>query len=100
MTEATVATRIGTYDIVRRIAEEPRVLVLEAHCTRTARRVWLRFLKAQHTTDAKARALFHREARALLGLVHPNVISVVDYSEKDAPEPYLATEHLQGKDLA
>lgn len=100
MTEATVATRIGTYDIVRRLTEEPRVLVLEAYCTRTARRVWLRVLKGEHVKDARARTLFHREARALLQLVHPNIVSVVDYSGKDTDTPFLATEHLEGKDLA
>ncbi|MCC6811061.1 MAG: serine/threonine protein kinase [Deltaproteobacteria bacterium] len=95
----TVATRVGPYEMTRRVAEEARVIVFEARCTRTGREVWLRLLKPDLAGDPRARAQFHREARALLRLVHPNVVAVIDYAGKDAEVPFIATERLDGKTL-
>ncbi len=92
--------RVGSYELLRQVSEEARVLVFEAICDRTARRVWLRVLKAELRSDAKARMQFHREARALMQIVHRNVIAVSDYSGKDAGEPFIATEIVDGETLA
>ncbi len=89
--------RVGSYELLRQVSEEARVLVFEALCGRTARRVWLRVLKGEWLSDERARAQFHREARALMLIVHRNVIAVSDYSGKEAKEPFIATEIIDGE---
>lgn len=48
----------------------------------------------------KALARFERESRAASRLSGPNVVRVVDVAELDDGTPFIAMEHLVGKDLA
>src|SRR4029077_651843 len=43
---------------------------------------------------------FVREAKVVASLNVPNVVKVLEVSSPDAPVPYLAMEHLVGRDLA
>ncbi len=53
-------------------------------------------IKILHDSSPEQRLRFHREARALGRLRHPNIVSLIDYSGRDAPLPYLVLEHIDG----
>lgn len=60
--------------------------------------VALKMLHDEYGTDAESRERFQREARALNGLQHPNIVGVVDFGM--TPEgPYLVMELLDGMPL-
>jgi serine/threonine protein kinase len=60
--------------------------------------VALKRLHLHRRADAEARTRFEREARALNGLEHPNIIRMLDFGF-DEQGPYLVTELLAGRTL-
>ena len=58
----------------------------------------LKRLHLHRRADAEARTRFEREARALNGLEHPNIIRMLDFGFDDQG-PYLVTELLSGRTL-
>jgi serine/threonine-protein kinase len=65
--------------------------------------VALKLLHEEYGADADPRERFQREARALSGLVHPNIVGVVGYGMTTLAEggavPYLVMELLDGMPL-
>ena len=60
--------------------------------------VALKMLHDEYGTDPESRERFQREARALNGLQHPNIVGVVDFGLTDTG-PYLVMELLEGMPL-
>lgn len=56
-------------------------------------------VKALHAPDATHQARFLKEARAIAGLEHPNVVRYVTHGISADGEPYLAMEWLEGESL-
>lgn len=65
----------------------------------TERAVALKFLK-QSGESGESRLRFLREARAACGVVHPNVVTVLDFLEPDDGAPVMVLELLEGESLA
>ncbi|MEL6760095.1 MAG: serine/threonine-protein kinase [Myxococcota bacterium] len=63
------------------------------------REVALKVVAKNLTRDAKGRQRFHREARAIAALKHPNIVEIYDYSGEDSSDLYLVMEKLDGDDL-
>ena len=59
--------------------------------------VAVKVLRSTHGTEARRR--FHEEARLCAKLRHPHIVSVFDFGETDAGEPYLAMELMDGATL-
>jgi hypothetical protein len=70
---------------------------LAAH-ERTGRRVALKLLHARHTGDARRVRRFQQEARAVLALNHPNIVTVYDIEESGG-EFVIASELIEGETL-
>jgi eukaryotic-like serine/threonine-protein kinase len=70
---------------------------LAAH-ERTGRRVALKLLHARHTNDARRVRRFQQEARAVLALNHPNIVTVYDIEESGG-EFVIASELIEGETL-
>lgn len=71
--------------------------VYKARDTRLTRRVAIKVLPADATSDASARARFEREARATLS--HPHICVVYDVGHQDGID-CLVMERLEGETLA
>jgi serine/threonine protein kinase len=63
------------------------------------REVAIKMIATQGQDDALLRQRFHREARAVAMLHHPNIVEVLDYSGAEATDVFLVMERLQGKPL-
>jgi Protein kinase domain len=79
--------------------------VYHAHDTMLRRAVALKIVRTEPgqggtagVPDPGQRARFLREARAVAGLRHPNVVTIFDVGEVDGA-PYLAMELLEGRTL-
>jgi serine/threonine-protein kinase len=66
--------------------------------TRLGRRVALKLLPAQFTTEPDRLHRFEREARAASSLNHPNIITIHEVGQVEG-EPFIITEFIEGKTL-
>lgn len=60
----------------------------------------VKVLLSRHAEDPSLVKRFHREARGLSRLDHPNVVKVVDTGETEAGLPFIAMEFLAGEPLS
>jgi eukaryotic-like serine/threonine-protein kinase len=86
------------YQPVRRIDAGGMGEVWEADDTLLGRRVAVKVLAAELAGDRVAMRRFRREARATAKLTHPNVTTVFDLVDGEAP--FLVLELLEGQTLA
>src|SRR5262245_29031873 len=92
-----VATRIGTYMIEVPLGAGGMGEVYRA-VDRMGRRVALKSLAPRYVRDPKHVSRFLQEARAVLALNHPNVVTVYDIGEADDVY-YIASELIEGETL-
>ncbi len=88
------------YEIGRKLGEGGLGLVYAAFDRHMRREVAIKFMNVESADLDRSRAKFHREARALSMLRHPNVVAVYDYSGVEAARPFLVCERVEGEDLA
>jgi serine/threonine protein kinase/Flp pilus assembly protein TadD len=91
-------TRLGHYEIISLLGAGGMGEVWLAEDTRLRRRVALKILPAEFTTDADRVRRFEQEARAASALNHPNILTIYDIGEQDGLR-YIATEFIEGRTL-
>jgi Tol biopolymer transport system component len=91
-------TRLGPYDIVAPIGAGGMGEVYRANDPRLGREVAIKVLPPGFAQDAERLARFEREARAVAGLSHPNILSIFDFGTADGIT-YAVTELLEGETL-
>jgi serine/threonine-protein kinase len=74
-------------------------IVFRARHVRLKRRVALKMLLAGAYAAPHERARFQREAEAVAGLRHPNIVQVYDVGDSDG-RPYFTMEYVEGGSLA
>src|SRR5687768_18587394 len=67
---------------------------LGSHLT-LERPVAIKFLHSYIEQDADLLSRFHREARVVAGLRHPNIVQIFDFDSTDG-HPYIVMEYLKG----
>src|SRR5262249_23499694 len=92
-----IATRVGTYTIETPLGAGGMGEVYRA-IDRMGRRVALKTLAPRHVHDPKHVSRFLQEARAVLALNHPNIVTVYDIGEADGVY-YIASELIEGQTL-
>ena len=96
-------TLSGRYRLQRLIATGGMGQVWEAVDSRLGRRVAVKVLKAEFSTDAEFVERFRAEARTVAMLNHPGIASVYDYGETDMDgegrTAYLVMELVNGEPL-
>ena len=90
-------TRLGRYEIVKRVGRGGMGTVYLAHDPRLNRTVALKALA--EFSDAEVHERFLREARAVAALRHHNIVTVYDIGE-DEGQPFIAMEYVDGETLA
>jgi serine/threonine-protein kinase len=91
-------TLVGRYKITARIGTGGMGTVYRAEQSGLGRPVALKVLKRELISDRETVARFHREAKAMSLLQHPNTVQVFDFGEDpSAGYLYLAMELLEGQ---
>jgi len=90
---------LGGYSLVEELGRGGMATVYKAYQPRLERWVAVKVLDPAYTADdSDALDRFRREARAIAGLRHPNVLTVYDYGEEDSMA-YIVMEYVEGGTL-
>jgi serine/threonine protein kinase/tetratricopeptide (TPR) repeat protein len=94
----TSGTKIAHYRIEKKLGAGGMGDVYLAEDTKLNRKVALKFLPHQLTSDGELKERFKREAQAAAALNHPNIITVYEVSEHEN-RPFIAMEYVEGESL-
>ena len=93
--DRTLADR---YELVSHIARGGMADVYEARDTLLGRRVAVKVLHSQFSSDEAFVKRFRREAQAAANLSHPNIVSIYDWGE-DGSTYFIVMELIEGRTL-
>ncbi|MDH4035003.1 MAG: serine/threonine protein kinase, partial [candidate division Zixibacteria bacterium] len=94
----TAGTMVAHYRIVEKIGAGGMGEVYLAQDSKLSRKVALKFLPTQHSSDDDFKARFIREAEATAKLNHPNIVTIYEVSEFRG-RPFFAMELVEGQSL-
>lgn len=83
------------YEIKRKVGGGGMAVVYLAEDTYLGREVALKVLRDQYTEDPEFVRHFHKEARAVATLDHPNIVRIYDF-DADSQPAYIVMEFVQG----
>ena len=92
-------SEFGDYHIIRRIGSGAMADVYLAEQRSLGRRVAVKVLKSELTSDETYIKRFLREAKAAARLVHPNIVHIYEVGEHDHLR-YIVQEYVQGNNLS
>lgn len=100
-TEAVLSrgSTVAHYTIIEKIGAGGMGEVYLAEDTRLNRRVALKFLPLQLSSDEELKARFKREAQAAAALTHPNIVTIHEVNEFQG-RAFFAMEYVKGESLA
>jgi eukaryotic-like serine/threonine-protein kinase len=90
---------ISHYRILEKIGQGGMGEVFLAEDTKLERKVALKFLTAQYSSDKEERKRFIHEAKAASALDHPNICSVYEIGETPEGQLFIAMGFYEGKTL-
>ena len=93
-----IGKKLGRYEIREKIGSGGMGEVYLAHDTQLDRKVALKVLLPEFSTDDERVQRFKLEARAASALNHPNIITIHEVGEAD-DRLYIATEYVNGQTL-
>src|SRR5436190_2841904 len=96
--DLVVGRTIGHYKISKRIGTGGMGEVYLATDMTAGRKAALKLLPERFTGDAERLRRFEQEARALVGLNHPNILTIYEIGE-DHSTHYIASELIEGETL-
>ena len=95
------APTVPDLDVVRLLGRGQMADVHLAREPELGRLVALKVLRADASNaDPAARERFEREARAVAGLSHPNIVQVHRYGHTGDGRPYLVMQYVKGRSVA
>jgi serine/threonine protein kinase/Tfp pilus assembly protein PilF len=95
---AMIGDRISHYRILSKLGKGGMGEVFLAEDTKLCRKVALKFLPSQYTSEPELKARFMREAQAAAALNHPNITTVHEVAEQK-DRLYIAMEYVDGESL-
>lgn len=90
----------GRYRITEVIGEGGMGVVYEAWDAQVERKVAIKLVRSDSTSDRKFLSRFRRELEITSQLRHPSTIRVFEHGETDDGRPYMVMELLTGESLA
>jgi tRNA A-37 threonylcarbamoyl transferase component Bud32 len=90
---------LGVYEVLEPLGRGGMADVYKGYHPRLDRHVAIKVLPAEIAVDVDFRQRFEREARAVAGLKHSNIVQVFDFGDMDGLY-YMVMEYIAGKDLA
>ena len=94
----SAGTQLGRYEIRSKIGEGGMGKVYLAEDTRLKRKVALKLLPVELTTNQNRLRRFEQEARAVSALNHPNIITIHEIGEMDGLR-FIVSEFIEGRTL-
>jgi len=94
-----VLRKLGRYELLEQVGSGGMAIVYRGRDTALDREVAVKLLHPHLATSSESRARFSREARAVARLAHPCIVEIFDYAGDGAPEAYLVTEFVRGRNL-
>jgi serine/threonine-protein kinase len=98
MSQSSQQVFSGRYEILRHLARGGMAEVYLAHDLMLDRRVALKVLFPELSTDRNFVERFRREAQAAANLSHPNIVSIYDWGEEDGTY-FIVMEYIEGRTL-
>jgi eukaryotic-like serine/threonine-protein kinase len=98
LTSAMAGASIGHYQIIEPLGSGGMGEVYLALDTRMDRKVALKLLPQYFTEDQERVRRFQQEARAVLALNHPNIVTIYEVGQAD-DKHFIATEFIEGETL-
>ncbi len=97
-TNAMIGRTIGHYKVIEHLATGGMGEVYLAVDTKAERKAALKLLPARFTADAGRIRRFEQEARAVVALNHPNIVTIYEIGEEDSTH-YIVSELVEGETL-
>ncbi|HEV8323125.1 MAG TPA: serine/threonine-protein kinase [Myxococcota bacterium] len=94
-----MAETLERYRIIEEVGQGGMSVVYRAQDTALDREVAVKILHQHLAGQPEARARFHREARAVAKLRHPNILEIYDYSGEHSEKSFIVTEFIRGRTL-
>ena len=90
---------LGAYKIKELIGDGSSGLLYRAVDPRIDREVAIKVLRSELASQDESRQRLNREARAVAGLKHPNVVQLYEFGNAPGFPPYLVMEMIHGRSL-
>jgi len=97
-TNSMIGRMIGHYKIIEHLASGGMGEVYLAVDTKAERKAALKLLPARFTADAGRIRRFEQEARTVVALNHPNIVTIYEIGEEDSTH-YIVSELIEGETL-
>jgi serine/threonine protein kinase len=91
-------SRLGSYELIRRLGEGGMAQVYLARDVRLGREVAVKVLDKRLAERSGFRERFHREAKLAAALDHPHIVPLYDFGENEG-DLYLVMPYLSGGSL-